>query len=78
MNWWRRQHRGGDRAQLEVIKTADWVIDLGPKARRRRRNRRLGSAGRHRQSAAELYGKVLAPCWRKREAAEERASEAAE
>ena len=24
------QHGGGDRAQLDVIKTADWIIDLGP------------------------------------------------
>jgi len=26
----RRQHRAGHRAQPDVIKTADYVIDLGP------------------------------------------------
>lgn len=30
MRWRAGQFRGGDRANLELIKTADWVIDLGP------------------------------------------------
>ncbi len=45
---------------LEVIKTADWVIDLGPGRRRRqRRNRRSGDAGGYRAGEAELYRPVL-------------------
>ena len=41
---------------LEVIKTADWLIDMGPRRRRRRRlHRRRGNSGSDRRSCAEPY-----------------------
>jgi excinuclease ABC subunit A len=48
---------------LEVIKTADWVIDLGPRRRRRRRrNRRLGPAEDIVKAPRELHGEVFGAC----------------
>ena len=42
---------------LEVIKTADWVIDLGPgRRRRRRRDRRAGHAGGGGEGEGEPHG----------------------
>ncbi len=41
---------------LDVIKTADWIIDLGPEGRqRRRRNRRNGHPGRGRRLYSILH-----------------------
>ena len=44
---------------LEVVKTADWIIDMGPEGRRRRRR---GRGGRHaradRPQCAQLHGRV--------------------
>ena len=46
---------------LEVIKTADWVIDIGPRRRRRRRrDRRPRDAGGRLQGGGELHGAVPA------------------
>ncbi len=46
---------------LEVIKTADWVIDMGPGGRRRRRaDRGRGHAGGRGEGEGELHGAVLA------------------
>ena len=44
---------------LEVIKTADWIIDLGPGRRRQGRARRRGRhAGRCRGDQGQLYGAI--------------------
>ena len=41
---------------LDVIKTADWIVDLGPGGRRgRRQDRRRGSAGGDRGQRGELH-----------------------
>ena len=41
---------------LDVIKTADWIIDLGPEGRcRRRRRDRRGPAGDDRRHVGELH-----------------------
>jgi excinuclease ABC subunit A len=49
---------------LEVIKTADWVIDLGPKAATAVVRSSPGPAGGHRQGPAQLHGKFWRRCWR--------------
>ena len=42
---------------LDVIKTADWVVDLGPRGRRRRRkNRRGGDPRGHRSPPVLVHG----------------------
>ncbi len=47
---------------LEVVKTADWVIDLGPEGRRRRRpHRRHRRARGHRRQRQELHRRLPAP-----------------
>ena len=44
---------------LEVIKTADWILDLGPGGRRRRRpHRRRGHAGGYRGQSRQPHGAV--------------------
>ena len=56
------QHRGGDRAQSRGHQDRGLGNRPRPRRRRRRwRNRRLGSAGRHRESAAQLHRPVLGP-----------------
>ena len=46
---------------LDVIKTADWIVDLGPERRRaRRRDCGGGDAGGCGAGGAELYGGVSA------------------
>lgn len=56
---------------LEAIKTADWVIDLGPEQwRRRRRNRRLGPP-EDIESAKDTRENSWRRCWRRRRRREE-------
>jgi hypothetical protein len=43
---------------LGAIKTADWVIDLGPEGATAAAKSSPGSAGGYRQGAEELYGEV--------------------
>ena len=44
---------------LDVIKTSDWIIDMGPEGGRRRRNRcRPGTSGGCRRGAGELHRAV--------------------
>ena len=50
---------------LEVIKTADWIIDLGPgRRRRRRRDRRRGNARGDRQDEKSYTAGSCAKRWR--------------
>ena len=50
---------------LEVIKTADWVIDMGPRGRRRRRahHRRRHARGRRQRRRRATRGSTCASCW---------------
>ena len=49
---------------LDVIKTADWVIDLGPRAGRRRAGGGAGDAGGRGGGGLVAYGAVPGGrCW---------------
>ena len=47
---------------LDVIKTADWIIDLGPRAARRRHRRRGRAAGHGCGQCGELHRALSAAC----------------
>jgi len=48
---------------LDVMKTADWIIDLGPGRRHSRRSHRgAGDAGRYRTGCGKLHGEVFEKC----------------
>jgi excinuclease ABC subunit A len=51
---------------LDVIKTADWIVDLGPEGGAGGGHRRHGHAGRRGQNPASVTGKYLGPLLKKK------------
>ena len=59
---------------LEVIKTADWIVDLGPEGGDRRQGRRRRHAGTNRRRAGLNTGQYLRPYLARQGVAEKKRS----